>query len=269
MKISFIIPIYKVEEKYLQKLIVSLNSQQHHKMFECIFIIDEINSGVNYTKIISNLDTRISSKIITNENNLGSGESRNIGIDNSDGEYIAFIDSDDYISNDYLDKIISFLSSDESCLIRINYTNNESSERISSVTNYKNFKNTLIPGWAPFTMVLKKEFLNKHNIRFPKWYSYAEDIYIFILVMCNIECWYEINTKIYYYNRDIRNSITSNAHKNFIKSYFIIKKIVNLARKEMKTKIQNKKFKFYKKYVFKRLFKCLTFMFLGLNRSNI
>lgn len=128
MKISFIIPIYKVEEIYLQKLIVSLNNQKHHKMFECIFIIDEINPIVNYTKIISNLNTTISFQIIRNKTNLGSGESRNIGIDNSNGEYVAFIDSDDYISDDFLEKIILFFNSQESDLIRINYTDNECRE---------------------------------------------------------------------------------------------------------------------------------------------
>lgn len=269
MKISFIIPIYKVEEIYLQKLIVSLNNQKHHKMFECIFIIDEINPIVNYTKIISNLNTTISFQIIRNKTNLGSGESRNIGIDNSNGEYVAFIDSDDYISDDFLEKIILFFNSQESDLIRINYTDNECREWMSTITNYKNFKNTIIPGWASFTMILKKDFLNKHDIRFPKGYSYAEDIYIFILIMCNLERWYEINDKTYHYNREVRNSITTKMHKNYIKSYLTIKEIIRLTKTKMKTKIQNKKFRFYKKYIFGRLLKNMIYTFLRLDRSNI
>lgn len=269
MKISFVIPIYKVEEKLLSKLIDSLNTQKHHYMFECIFVIDEINYSTNYEKIISNLENTIQYKIIQNKLNQGSGESRNIGIKNSTGEYVAFIDSDDYISSDYLDKIENFFTSHESDLIRINYTKNKRDEPISAITNYKYFGDSIIPGWAPYTMIIKMDFLKKHNIWFPKGFSYAEDIYLFILIMCNLEWWYDINIQTYHYNRKTENSITSYMHKNYIKAYIVIRKIIKLAKKEIKTKEQFKKLKFFKGYIFKRSFKNVLFIIFRLDRTNI
>lgn len=146
MKISFVIPIYKVQKKYLSELINSLNIQKYHNMFECLFVVDEVNPITNYGTIIEGLNRNIKCLIIHNKINLGAGDARNVGIDNSSGDYIAFIDSDDNISLDYVEKIIDLLKVNETDLIRINYTKNYHKENISSIENYKHFKNSIIPG---------------------------------------------------------------------------------------------------------------------------
>lgn len=96
-KISLIIPVYKTE-KYLEKCLTSV-IEQTYKNIEIIVIND--CSPDNSEQIILNYqkkDNRI--KYIKNEKNLGLFHSRLIGADAATGDYIAFLDSDDYVSCD-------------------------------------------------------------------------------------------------------------------------------------------------------------------------
>ena len=97
-KISFIIPIYN-SEKYIEKCIRSIIDQKY-KEIEIICINDGStdNSEVIIKKIQKN-DSRI---ILISKPNGGVSSSRNIGIENASGDYVMFIDSDDYLENSYL-----------------------------------------------------------------------------------------------------------------------------------------------------------------------
>lgn len=99
MKISIIVPVYNVE-KYLTKCIDSITNQTY-KDLEIILVDDGStdNSGQicdQYAK----KDNRI--KVIHKENG-GLSDARNVGIKNSTGEYLSFIDSDDYIDKDMIE----------------------------------------------------------------------------------------------------------------------------------------------------------------------
>ena len=95
-KISIIVPVYNVE-KYIERCIVSIISQDYEN-FELILIND--GSTDRSPEIIEEWvkrDSRI--KAIHTENN-GVSAARNIGVERASGEYISFIDSDDYIEKD-------------------------------------------------------------------------------------------------------------------------------------------------------------------------
>lgn len=93
IKVSIIIPVYNVE-KYLDKCINSAVNQS----LECIEIII-INDGStdNSINIIKDYKDRYNNIHLINQSNKGVSASRNIGIKNAKGEYIYFLDSDDYI----------------------------------------------------------------------------------------------------------------------------------------------------------------------------
>ena len=97
--ISIVIPVYKVE-KYLEKCVESVINQTY-KNLEILLVND--GSPDNCPKICDEYaqkDNRI--KVIHKENG-GLSDARNAGIDVATGKYITFIDSDDYISNDYVE----------------------------------------------------------------------------------------------------------------------------------------------------------------------
>lgn len=102
-KISVVVPIYNVE-KYLNKCIDSLINQDYDNL-ELILINDKsndnsLNIAMEYEKKYNNI------KVISNKENKGLSYTRNLGIDKSTGDYISFIDSDDFIPSNYFSSLL-------------------------------------------------------------------------------------------------------------------------------------------------------------------
>ena len=96
--ISVVIPVYRVE-KYLERCVESVINQTYANL-EIILIDDGSpdNSG-NICDEYAKIDKRI--KVIHKKNG-GLSDARNVGIENSKGKYITFIDSDYYIEENYV-----------------------------------------------------------------------------------------------------------------------------------------------------------------------
>lgn len=102
--ISVVIPVYNTE-KYLERCVDSVINQSY-KNLEIIIVND--SSTDNSMKIIDrycNTDNRC--KCINLEKNVGVGNARNIGINEANGKYLAFIDSDDWIDSNYYIELYS------------------------------------------------------------------------------------------------------------------------------------------------------------------
>src|ERR1035437_4413371 len=96
-KLSIIVPFYKAE-KYAKKCIDSILNQSF-KNFEIIAINDASpDNTFSILKKYQTIDNRI--KIINHENNLGVAEARNSGLRVASGDYIAFVDQDDWVYKD-------------------------------------------------------------------------------------------------------------------------------------------------------------------------
>ena len=101
INVSVIVPVYNVE-KYLDKCIESLLNQTL-KNIEIILVDDgSKDNSLQICREYGQKDSRI--KVYTKENE-GLGLTRNYGIDRANGEYIAFVDSDDFISSDFYEKL--------------------------------------------------------------------------------------------------------------------------------------------------------------------
>ena len=99
-KFSIVIPVYNVE-KYIKKCLDSV-ANQSFKDYEVIVVNDGTKD--NSMDIVKEYDFKV-----VNQKNMGLSEARNTGVKSSTGEYIIFLDSDDYIEKDLLkDLLISF-----------------------------------------------------------------------------------------------------------------------------------------------------------------
>ena len=92
VKASVIIPYFK-KKNNIKKTIRSAISQSYTDLEIILIYDDEDKSDLAYLNNIKKLDKRI--EIIVNKKNLGAGESRNVGIKNSKGKFICFLDADD------------------------------------------------------------------------------------------------------------------------------------------------------------------------------
>lgn len=112
-KISVIVPVYNAE-KYLSRCIDSILNQTY-KNFELILINDGSNDkSIDILKNYEKKDSRI--KVIDNFNN-GVSKTRNLGVCLATGEYIQFIDSDDFIDKNMFEDTIKMMTDEKSDLI--------------------------------------------------------------------------------------------------------------------------------------------------------
>ena len=96
-KISIILPVYKTNNDWLIKAITSVLSQIYQNWELCI--VDDFSSNQQITETLNHFDRsdgRI--KVIFNEENCGISESSNRALSEATGEYITFLDHDDYLS---------------------------------------------------------------------------------------------------------------------------------------------------------------------------
>ncbi len=112
--VSVIMPAYNAE-KYIEKAISSVDRQQGDFGIELLIIED---AGTDNTeRIIQGYEcSRIEIVYVRNERNLGVAESRNIGIRSARGNYIAFLDADDWWSEDKLVRQLAVMEGSEAAL---------------------------------------------------------------------------------------------------------------------------------------------------------
>ena len=101
-KVSVVIPVYNVE-KYIDNCIISLKNQSL-KNLEYIFVDDKsADASMEKVNDFAASDNRV--RIFNCEENKGAGYARNIGITQAHGEYLAFLDPDDYVAFDFYERL--------------------------------------------------------------------------------------------------------------------------------------------------------------------
>lgn len=175
-KISVIVPIYNVEE-YLDKCLDSLVNQTL-KDIEIILIND--GSPDNSEKIVKKYIKEYGEKIIYHKKeNEGQGIARNYGIDLAKGEFISFVDSDDYIDKTMFEKLYNKYLEEKSDIVTsigfIEVKNGIETITKPNLDSDDNFKKYILNNSGPVAKIIKKEIITKNNLYFPKLRAY-EDI---------------------------------------------------------------------------------------------
>ena len=180
-KVSVIVPVYNVE-KYLKKCLDSLVNQTL-KDIEIIVVND--GSPDNSDKIIEKYAQKYKNiKAYTKENG-GLSDARNYGLKKATGDYIAFVDSDDYVSKDMYKKMYekAINGNFDMVVCDINYVYENSEEIKRAYSNIKmdttNIKKTMINIYPAAWNKIYKKKLFKTGIEFKKgvWFEDVEFIY--------------------------------------------------------------------------------------------
>ena len=163
-KISIIIPAYNTE-KYIKKCLDSIINQTYEN--KEIIIIDDASTDNTLLEIEKYHDNDCI-KIIKNKENKGQAYSRNKAIKIASGDYIGFIDSDDYVEEEYYEKLINSLNDEESdiaiCDIKMINDNNKSEEIHKGCNGKISTTNIINNGIAasPCNKLFKKELIIKY-----------------------------------------------------------------------------------------------------------
>ena len=185
--VSVIIPIYNTE-KYLKKCLDSVCNQTLSDI-EIICINDK--SEDNSAKIVQEYakkDGRI--KFIDLVENGGVSKARNIGIDCAKGEYIGFVDSDDFIDLDFYEKLYNKAINTNADSVKGSIYEYNSETEKSALFDFYNINEKIRENRVNFlygftSAIYKTDFIRKNNIGFPENITHFEDPYFSISVTLN------------------------------------------------------------------------------------
>ena len=205
---SVIVPVYNVEQ-YLDKCLASILGQTY-KDFECIVVDD--GSTDNSSAIIDKYVKQDQRFKVLHQKNMGPSAARNAGLAIAQGDYIAFVDSDDYISNEYLEKFALKIANTDAdiviCGVIEVLTNSQKTVCFEAPSTEVIKQNILADIWPsyPWNKCYKKYLFE--NIRFSVGKIFEDVLTIPELCLSGekIVC---IPDKLYYYNRQNVNSITA------------------------------------------------------------
>lgn len=177
VKLSIVIPIYNAE-KYLKKCIESIISNKDTEI-EVILINDgSKDESNNICREYLFKDNRIT---YFNRENNGCSATRNFGIQKAKGEYVWFIDSDDYIEKDSIEKILKILGEKKSELLIFGYFNVRNGKVLEKIipkkidTKLEVYSQMEIFN-SPWNKVYNLKLLKENNIFFPEDCHMGEDM---------------------------------------------------------------------------------------------
>lgn len=208
MKVSVVVPVYNTE-KYLRRCLDSLVNQTL-KDIEIIVIND--NSPDNSKLILDEYEKKYKDKIkvFHNKTNKGIGYNRNLGIKKATGEYIAFVDSDDWVNETMYEKMYNKAKKDNLDLVVCNFhkmleKENDELEEIEPDYKLKYFEDTTLKdkpelllevNLAPWNKLYKKELLS--GVEFPEKLKY-EDAIVVVKAMARAKKIGMVDEKLNYY----------------------------------------------------------------------
>ena len=251
---SIIVPIYNVE-RYLEQCIESVLAQDYQN-YELILVDD--GSPDNSIDICAKYAKQYSNIVFIHKINGGVSDARNAGIQIARGEYLMFLDSDDYwegttilsdlqniITENNPDVIFNYMSSVYPDKIVNHYIN-----RDKLIGSFKEdfqdlYQDGIYLGF-PFTKIMKRELILKNQLFFIKGRTFEDVIWSFSLVK-HIKDYAIYRNCFYMYRRERKGSITSVVTAKNQESLFqnlsdVITEIENM-------KLNNELLPGFKKYV--------------------
>lgn len=256
-KISVIIPVYN-SEAYIDACIASL-LEQTYSNFEVIIIDDGSNLDCqNKLQEIDKLDERI--LLYKQEVHKGVGAARNYGIEKASGEFIYFLDSDDYISETTLELLVTNIGNHPIIRGRMHTTDLSNSfalifDGVYKVSYFEDNKFNLINKSGVHNFLIRSSYIEQNQLRFSEEVKVYSDLPFIVSALNNIEKIPYMKEAIYFYRR--RNAPIKSPSLNqldvgekiydFLYIYLLLKK--NYNNPLAQTYLDNQFLNFYRKDV--------------------
>lgn len=184
--VTVIVPVYNAE-KYLAQCVESILNQTYN-YFELLLVDDgSTDLSGNICDKYEKRDRRIK---VFHQRNRGASAARNFGIDQATGQWITFIDSDDWVERDYIKVLMECNDKADICFVNTckktakKKKNLKDKVQVLDRRKFKVFERCLLNKYVDFNhphltsacaKLYKKQFLLQHQIRFPEDLSKSED----------------------------------------------------------------------------------------------
>ena len=248
--ISIIVPIYNTE-RYLNRCIDSVLSQTFTD-FELLLIDDgSTDKSGDICDSYAQKDSRI--KVFHKENG-GVSTARNYGLDNARGEWIAFVDADDWIDKNMYYEMYNTAVSSRADIVLCSFYEyygpaKQSLRATLSGDSDKNtiLRNSMLSFTALWNMLVHRSLYDTNKLRIPEHIVNCEDFWLTIRLFYYAKKISSIHIPLYYYNRENTNSILNNLNEERRNSEYLSyldtidflqkKGILNLYEKEISWRI--------------------------------
>lgn len=221
IKISVIIPVYNVYE-WIDQCLESIVNQSF-KDFEVLLIDDGSTDNSDHKcEQWCNSDRRVR---MIKQQNAGPSAARNTGIKEAHGEYLAFIDADDWIDKDFLLDLYSEAEKENADVAECDIWrfNNKTGEKTYHACygcmqqSYTKIEHMVYGHTAIWKCLFRRRLFLDYNILFPSCHSEARAVYALLIALANNVV--NVRKPLYYYRRLRKNSLSEkpregNEHKN-------------------------------------------------------
>lgn len=214
-KISVIIPVYNAE-KYLSQCLESLINQT----FKDIEIICINDGSTDASLEILNKYAAQNDKIkVINQKNRGISSARNIGIERATGEYISFVDSDDFADERMYENLVKYLPQELICFEGQVYPFDSKNPLQKQIVNKKKgvqkvtdkvIQNTNIYLW---NKLFKTSIIKDNNIKFPEGLIFEDFPFVWEYMLSIKNACY-VNKKYYFYRQHNASAMKTCADKS-------------------------------------------------------
>lgn len=206
---------------------------QTYKDFEVI-IIDDCSIDNSHTKLLEyKASSKFKMKVFKNQKNIGPGETRNFGIENATGEWLAFCDSDDWYSGNFLERMLSKACNVNADIVMCDNNYAFSDGSITRCNNMSCFKErALKQEYVAFaesslwSLLIKRHLFE--NIRIPKLYN-GEDVAVVPQLLAKAAVITHIKEPLYNYlvRGDSISSLPSpKVYKSMLEAFDIIQQAI-------------------------------------------
>lgn len=222
-KVTVIVPIYNVEE-YLPRCINSLLNQTLSEI-EIILVNDgtKDKSGEIAMKYAKQYTNKI---VYLEKKNGGLSDARNYGLEYAKGEYIAFLDSDDYVEKDTYKKMYEKAKSQDADYVECDFVwEYPNKKREDKRFQYNTKKEMLIfARVVAWNKLIKREIIEKNSLRFPKGLRYEDIEFTYKLIPHLNKVCYVDQCFIHYTQRS--NSIANNQNEKTAEIFEILDNVI-------------------------------------------
>lgn len=217
-KVSVIIPVYNVEE-YLRKCLDSILDQTY-KYLEVILVDDGSPDQCPY--ICDQYATKDERIKVIHKKNGGAASARNIGLEIASGEYICFVDSDDYVDKYYIQSLIEQLENTKSDISVCSYVNVLSDKKVPEILEKtgdylaRDYLLQFLTDWR-CGLIWNKLFSKAivGNIRFEEGHVIDDEFFTYLVVL-NARKVHVKNEQLYYYRERENSAMNSHERKREI-----------------------------------------------------
>ncbi len=202
VKVSIILPVYN-DGDLLEK---SINSVLNQSLDDIEIVCVNDGSTDNSLKVLETFKNKYGFIKVFSQENQGSGKARNRAIDESEGEYIAFLDADDFfIDSDALEKLYSVAKSKNANMVsgNIKLVDGEGNFSPFKDLDYYRFNKKIAPEdygipWAFYKSIYKRDFLVDNEIYFPDLIRGQDPVFL-AEVLSKVDEIYTVRTDFYAY----------------------------------------------------------------------